>query len=422
MSIKHKIISGVIATFMLINPIAPFSTVFADEISEPTETVTIETEASETSETEEQEETDQTEETVESEVEYTVESEETQPEETETVVSETSETTETRAPPTETESTEPSETEEANVIVEASDSEEMLKLIADMPSCDRLIVRTSVDLSDVNATYGVYYDGSYVLGFANLTDCDAAVSYFESEGIEYSVDGEFGICGRSGILNNVQINPDAKTKIAIIDTGSDIANESVSVIGDDVSDGNGHGTAMASYVLENTDDAYIISIKAFGSNGKGDVSDVYAAVQYAINSDVDVILMAFSMKDNGDYDAFKALVNEANESGITVIVAAGNKNADASEYIPASINGVITVGAVDSDGYKQSSSNYGEVVDFYVNAESTSQAAAVFAGKFIAGSTSDVATSYETASGEYGTGAETLDPEMLSDDAVFFVF
>ena len=58
MSIKHKIISGVIATFMLINPIAPFSTVFADEISEPTETVTIETEASETSETEEQEETD----------------------------------------------------------------------------------------------------------------------------------------------------------------------------------------------------------------------------------------------------------------------------------------------------------------------------------------------------------------------------
>ena len=47
MSIKHKIISGVIATFMLINPIAPFSTVFADEISEPTETVTIETEASE---------------------------------------------------------------------------------------------------------------------------------------------------------------------------------------------------------------------------------------------------------------------------------------------------------------------------------------------------------------------------------------
>ena len=421
MSIKNKIISGVIATFMLINPIAPFSTVFADEISEPTETVTIETEASETSETEEQEETEQTEETVESEVEYTAESEETQPEETENVISETSETTETRAPPMETEETEPEETENETVIVEASDNEDMLKLIADIPYGYRLIVRAPVDLSDVNVYLGVYFEGSYVLSFESPADYDAAVSYFESEGIEYSIDGEFGICGGIRLINSVQINPDAKTKIAIIDTGSDIANEAVSVISDDASDANGHGTAMASYVLENTDDAYIISIKAFGSDGKGDVSDVYAAVQYAINCDVDVILMAFSLRDNGNYDAFKALVAEAEANGITVIAAAGNKNADASGYIPANINGVITVGAVDSDGYKLSASNYGDAVEYYVNAESTSQAAAVFAGKFIAGNTSDVATSYETESGEYGTGAETLDPGMLSDDAVFVV-
>ena len=431
MNIKNKIISGAIAAIMLLNPIAPFSTVFADEISEPAETVTIETEASETSETEEHEETEQTEETVESEVEYTVESEETQPEETEIVISETSETTETRAPPTETEETEttPSETEETEpegteyetVIVEASDNEDMLKLIADIPYGYRLIVRAPVDLTDVNVYLGVYFDGSYVLSFENQFDYDAAVSYFESEGIEYSEDGEFGICGGSGLINNVQINPDATTKIAIIDTGSDIANEAVSVISDDASDANGHGTAMASYVLENTDDAYIISIKAFGSDGKGDVSDVYAAVQYAINSDVDIILMAFSLRDNGNYDAFKALVAEAESNGITIIAAAGNKNTDASGYIPASINGVITVGAVDADGYKLSTSNYGDAVEYYVNAESTSQAAAVFAGKFIAGNTSDVATSYETESGEYGTGAETLDPDMLSDDAVFVV-
>ncbi len=434
MSIKNKIVSGVLAAFMLINPVAPFSTVFADEISEPTETVTIETEASETSETEEQEETEQTEETVESEVEYTVESEETQPEETEIVISETSETTETRAPPMETEETEvtettpsetvetePEETENETVIVEASDNEEMLKLIADMPYGYRLIVRAPVDLTDVNVYLGVYFDGSYVLSFESQFDYDAAVSYFESEGIKYCEDGEFGICGDFGLINNAQINPDATTKIAIIDTGSDIANEAVSVISDDASDANGHGTAMASYVLENTDDAYIISVKAFGSDGKGDVSDVYAAVQYAINSDVDVILMAFSLRDNGNYDAFKALVAEAEASGITIIAAAGNKNADAYGYIPANINGVLTIGAVDADGYKLSTSNYGDAVEYYVNAESTSQAAAVFAGKFIAGNTSDIATSYEIESGEYGTGAETLDPDMLSDDAVFVV-
>jgi len=113
--------------------------------------------------------------------------------------------------------------------------------------------------------------------------------------------------------------------------------------------------------------------------------------------------MAFSLRDNGNYDAFKALVAEAEASGITIIAAAGNRNADASGYIPANINGVLTIGAVDADGYKLSTSNYGDAVEYYVNAESTSQAAAVFAGKFIAGNTSDIATSYETESGEYGT-------------------
>lgn len=258
MSIKNKIVSGVLAAFMLINPVAPFSTVFADEISEPTETVTIETEASESSETEEQEETEQTEETVESEVEYTVESEETLPEETEIVISETSETTETRAPPMETEETEatetqptetvetePEETENETVIVDASDNEEMLKLIADMPYGYRLIVRAPVDLTDVNVYLGVYFDGSYVLSFESQFDYDAAVSYFKSEGIKYCEDGEFGICGGFGLINNAQINPDATTKIAIIDTGSDIANEAVSVISDDASDANGHGTARS---------------------------------------------------------------------------------------------------------------------------------------------------------------------------------
>ena len=204
MSIKNKIISGALAAFMIFNPIAPFSTVLADEISEPAETVTIETEASETAEIEEQEETEQTEETVESEVEYTAESEETQPEETEIVISETSETTETRAPPMETEETEPEETENETVIVEASDSEDMLKLISDIPYGYRLIVRAPVDLTDVNVYLGVYFNGSYVLSFENQADYEAAASYFESEGIEYSEDGEFGICGRSGLINNLR--------------------------------------------------------------------------------------------------------------------------------------------------------------------------------------------------------------------------
>ena len=86
-------------------------------------------------------------------------------------------------------------------------------------------------------------------------------------------------------------------------------------------------------------------------------------------------------------------MKEAKASGITVIASAGNNNADASAYLPAGIDGVITVGAITADGFKYSSSNYGSCVNYYVPATSTSQASALFAGKFIAKNIGDVATS-----------------------------
>ncbi|MBR3461418.1 MAG: S8 family serine peptidase, partial [Clostridiales bacterium] len=70
----------------------------------------------------------------------------------------------------------------------------------------------------------------------------------------------------------------------------------------------------------------------------------------AQNLNVEVILMALSVKDNGEYDAFKELVWEAEAKGIKIIASAGNNNADAEDYLPAGISGVITVGAITEDG------------------------------------------------------------------------
>ena len=127
---------------------------------------------------------------------------------------------------------------------------------------------------------------------------------FENFGIAYAVEGNARICGTGVSYANAQINPNATTKIAVIDTGSNVANEKYSVIGDDVSDENGHGTNMANLILGETDNAYIISVKAIGADGIGKVTDVCAAVQFAINNDVDVILMALSIRNNGEYEAF----------------------------------------------------------------------------------------------------------------------
>ena len=53
---------------------------------------------------------------------------------------------------------------------------------------------------------------------------------------------------------------------------------------------------------------------------------------------------------------------------------------DASNFVPANVSGVITVGACDEDGVVLSSSNYGDDVDWYVNASATSGAAATVSG------------------------------------------
>jgi serine protease len=56
-------------------------------------------------------------------------------------------------------------------------------------------------------------------------------------------------------------------------------------------------------------------------------------------------------------------IDQARDAGATVVVAAGNSNADAVDFTPASCNGVVTVAATDRNGAKAPYSNFGSVVD-----------------------------------------------------------
>lgn len=277
-------------------------------------------------------------------------------------------------------------------------AKEFVKGVSKLQGKYRIAASSKKGMPKLKGAEGVDYGGSCVLSFKSKDDYENALKDMEKKDINYSVDGSFDICSLkyASLSNNVKINPDAKTKVAIIDTGSDLANEKVSVLGDDGSDDNGHGTLMSRLILSETSDAYIISVKALGDNGKGKLSDVYAGVRYAIDHKADYILMAISLKDNGDYDEFISLIKETVSNGIKVIASAGNNNSDASEYIPAGIKGVITAGATDKEGYKISISNYGSSVDYYIPADSTSEAAAILTGKLIAGKEDECETDYET--------------------------
>lgn len=172
-----------------------------------------------------------------------------------------------------------------------------------------------------------------------------------------------------------------KDVIALIDTGTDGSTvDAVSFVDNDVTDNFGHSTKMIKTIRKQNKNAKILALKALDDNGNGTTASVVAALQYAIDSHVSIINMSFSGKANDDTSLIESKVKEAIKAGITVVASAGNNGSIAYDYIPSNIEGVITVGACDSKGNILSTSNYGNIVDWYVNADATSQAASTVTG------------------------------------------
>lgn len=172
-----------------------------------------------------------------------------------------------------------------------------------------------------------------------------------------------------------------KDVIALIDTGTDGSTvDAVSFVDNDVTDNNGHARKMVKTIRKQNKNAKILALKALDDNGKGTTASVVAALQYAIDSHVSIVNMSFSGKSTEDKSLVESKVKEAIKAGITVVASAGNNGSEAIDYIPANIAGVVTVGACDKKGTILSTSNHGNIVDWYVNADATSQAASTVTG------------------------------------------
>ncbi|MBR3538956.1 MAG: S8 family serine peptidase, partial [Eubacterium sp.] len=181
-------------------------------------------------------------------------------------------------------------------------------------------------------------------------------------------------------LNNMDAVRTPNWTIALIDTGINDGDlvDAVSVIGDSVSDDNGHGTRMYQAIREEYPDAKVLSIKAMGSDGKGQASDIYAAIQYALESHVDVINLSLTANGTEENSVVVRAIEDAIGRGITVVGAAGNNASNAKYFIPGCVEDAYIIGAANEKGDRLSDSNYGPNVDFEVVAGSTSEAAARF--------------------------------------------
>lgn len=119
----------------------------------------------------------------------------------------------------------------------------------------------------------------------------------------------------------------------------------------------GHGTMTSGLVHLVAPRAKILPLKAFSSNGTGNLSNIIAALYYAVQNKANVVNMSFDLSYSSP--ALSQAISHANKAGVVLVAAAGNESTSAHVY-PASFAGSVVGIASTTDWDTRSSfSNYG---------------------------------------------------------------
>jgi subtilisin family serine protease len=165
---------------------------------------------------------------------------------------------------------------------------------------------------------------------------------------------------------NAKLNHDQLTgkgvKMAVIDTG--IAKhmeinvkEGVNFINPFASyeDDHGHGTAVAGVIASKqfgvSPGVELYSLKVLGANNRGEGPEMVKSIEWAIENDIDIINMSISM--DAPYYPLDNAIKKAIEHDIIIVACSGNTGSYVTS--PASLPGVISVGAFGTDSKTKAS-------------------------------------------------------------------
>jgi hypothetical protein len=172
-------------------------------------------------------------------------------------------------------------------------------------------------------------------------------------------------------------------KIGIIDTGINLSHPDLRVAGGvsfvpgnpSYDDDAGHGTQVSGIIaaLDNdfgavgvAPDAELYSIKTLDNAGKGNISDVIAGINWAIDHDLDIINLSFTSPTGTSL--LESTLQTAYNKGILIIAASGNaldpRTNITDVLYPARYNTVLAVGSVDEKLNRSVFSYYGANLDF----------------------------------------------------------
>ncbi|MEO5895690.1 MAG: S8 family serine peptidase, partial [Vicinamibacterales bacterium] len=164
-------------------------------------------------------------------------------------------------------------------------------------------------------------------------------------------------------------------RIAVLDTGVSAAGGEINVADgwsafgtDPKADLNGHGTWVASIAAAVADNnrgiagisfgnTAVVPVQVLDPNGNGQDSDVINGLLWAVDNNVDVVLMAFS--NAGYSQSLQDAIDLAWSNGIVIVAAAGN-DASSTPTFPAGDSKVVGVAATDQADALWLQSNYGK--------------------------------------------------------------
>ena len=135
-------------------------------------------------------------------------------------------------------------------------------------------------------------------------------------------------------------------------------------------DCHGHGTHVAGTLGGQTygvaKQVTIVPVRVMSCTGSGSIFDVISGLDWMINHHrAGVPAVANLSLGGGRHSGLNQAVANAVLDGITMVVAAGNDDDDASRYSPASAPSAVTVGATAVTDARSWFSNYGSVIDLF---------------------------------------------------------
>jgi subtilisin family serine protease len=156
----------------------------------------------------------------------------------------------------------------------------------------------------------------------------------------------------------------------------------------------GHGTMTSGLVHLVAPNAKLLPLKAFSANGTGYLSNIVAAVYYAVQNHANVVNMSFDLSSSSS--ALNRAVSYANKAGVVLVAAAGNESTSARVY-PAAMNGqVVGIASTTNWDTRSSFSNYGSadvwiaapgeyVISTYPGSTYASESGTSFSSPLVAG-------------------------------------